>query len=86
MRKYLNNSDFINWVYHPNEENSKQMEDFLLTHPEDENLIHDLKKILLAIDAENKINIPDCKEEVFAAIKAKVTENSRKRDRQLLFK
>ncbi|MEL0653155.1 FecR domain-containing protein [Algibacter sp. TI.3.09] len=85
MKKYLNNSDFINWVYHPNEENSKWMEDFLLTHPEDENLIHDLKKILLAIDAENKINIPDYKEEVFAAIKAKVRENSRKRDRQLLF-
>ena len=81
MKKYLNNPDFINWVYNPNKENSKRMEDLLLKHPKDEQLINDLKTILLAIADENKISIPDFKDEVFEAIKLKIEANAKQRNK-----
>ncbi|MEP3836219.1 MAG: FecR domain-containing protein [Algibacter sp.] len=85
MKKYLNNPDFINWVYHPNKENTKSVEDLLLKHPDDKYIIEDLKAILLAIADENEISIPDVKEEVFEAIKLKIKENEKQRNKQGLF-
>lgn len=85
MNKYLNNPEFINWVYNPNKENSEYMNLYLLKHPEEEVLINDLKEILLGIQRENAISIPDCKEEVFEAIKMKIAENSKNKKKLIDF-
>lgn len=77
MKKYLNNPKFINWVYNPNKESNTYMKLYLLKHPEEEVLVNELKDILIGIKQESAISIPDCKEEVFEAIMARISEQSK---------
>lgn len=85
MKKYLDNQNFINWVYNPNEESDRYMSFYLLKHPEEEVLVNELKEVLLAIRNEGTIKIPDCKAEVFDAINKRINENSKKKEKKEVF-
>lgn len=85
MKKYLDNPEFISWVYNPNKENEAYMNLYILKHPEEEVLIYDLKEILLGLQQENAVRIPDCKEEVFEAIQKRIAQNSKKKKKGTTF-
>lgn len=85
MKKYLDNPEFINWVFNPNKENEAYMDLYLLKHPEEEVLVKDLKEILLGIQRDNAINIPDNKEEIFEVIKARISKDSKNKKKLFVF-